>query len=103
MTVPAKPLEPDQAYGLRALGAIVRQARRDAGISQHSLARVVGVDQSVISRLENGKLAGLRLRNLGAVIAALDGRVEFWMGRAAVLATRRLPRNPKKEMTCFDR
>jgi len=97
MTVPAKPFEPDQAYGLRALGAMVRRARRDVGISQHSLARVVGVDQSVISRLENGKLPGLRLRNLGAVIAALDGRVEFWMGHAARPPTRRLPRDPTEK------
>jgi transcriptional regulator with XRE-family HTH domain len=90
MTAPRRPLAPDQAYGLRALGAIVRQSRRDAGISQRTLAEVVGVHQSVISRLETGKLDGLRLRNLGAVIAALDGRVEFWMGHA----TRRLPHDP---------
>ena len=91
MTVPPKSLSPDEAYGLQALGAVVRRARRDAGISQHTLAAVVGIHQSNISKLENGKLTGLRLRRLGAIAAALDGRVEYWMGHRAKPASRRLP------------
>jgi len=92
MTVPPRPLRPDQAYGLKALGEVVRRARRDVGVSQHTLAAVVGVNQSVISRLENGKLSGLRLPLLGAIVAALDGHVEFWIGSRARPAGRRLPR-----------
>ena len=91
MTVPAVPLNPDQAHGLQRFGAIVRQARRDTGISQHTLAKVVGIDQSVISRLEAGKLTGLRFRHVGAIVAALDRSVEFWMGFRAPPSTRRLP------------
>jgi transcriptional regulator with XRE-family HTH domain len=91
MTIPPKPLRPDEAYGLLALGHVIRRARRDVGVSQHTLAEVVGVDQSVISRLENGKLTGIRLPRLGAIVAALDGYVEFWIGYRALPASRRLP------------
>jgi DNA-binding Xre family transcriptional regulator len=91
VTVPPKPLNPDEAYGLEALGRIVRQARRDVGATQHKLAAAVGVDQSVISRLENGKLTGLRFRRVGAIIALLDGHVEYWIGRRVAPAGRRLP------------
>jgi transcriptional regulator with XRE-family HTH domain len=85
----------DAAYGIRQLGEIVRNARRDAGASQRTLARVVGVNQSVISRLETGKLEGLKLRHLGAIIAVLDGRVEHFIRLRAEPAGRRLPRDPR--------
>ena len=49
--------------------------------------------QSNVSKLENGKLTGLRLRRLGAIVAALDGHVEYWMGHRAKAASRRLPRD----------
>ena len=55
------------------------------------LADAVGVNQSVISRLETGKLSGLRLRHLGAIVALLDGHVEYWIGFRARPAGRRLP------------
>ena len=91
MTVPGRPLRPDQAYGLQRLGKAIRQARRDMGVTQHTLARAVGVDQSVISRLEAGKLTGLRLRHLGSIVALLDGHVEYWLGYRTQPAGRRLP------------
>lgn len=86
------PVEADAAYGIRQLGEIVRSARRDAGASQRTLAQVIGVNQSVISRLETGKLKGLKLRHLGAIIAVLDGRVEYFIRLRAKPAGRRLPR-----------
>ena len=60
-------------------------------MSQHQLARAVGVNQSVISRLENGKLVGLRLRHLGSIVALLNGHVEHWIGYRARPLGRRLP------------
>jgi transcriptional regulator with XRE-family HTH domain len=33
----------------------IRQARRQAGISQVQLARMIGVDQSAVSRIERGQ------------------------------------------------
>lgn len=86
----------DAAYGIRQLGEIVRSARRDAGASQRTLARVIGVNQSVISRLETGKLRGLKLRHLGAIIAVLDGRVEYFIRLRVKPAARRLPRDSEE-------
>ena len=91
MTAAPRQLRPDQAYGLKRLGEVIRRARRDVGVSQHMLADAVGVNQSVISRLENGKLVGLRLYHLGAIVALLDGHVEYWIGHRARPAGRRLP------------
>jgi transcriptional regulator with XRE-family HTH domain len=65
------------AYGLKRLGEELNQARRRCGLSQHQLARAAGVHQSTISRLENGVLVSMRIVRLAAVIAALDGRLEF--------------------------
>jgi len=88
------PDDADAAYGIRQLGEIVRSARRDAGASQRTLAQVIGVNQSVISRLETGKLKGLKLRHLGAIIAVLDGRVEYFIRLRVSPAGRRLPHRP---------
>lgn len=57
--------------GMAAIGDSVREARRRAGMSQRHLAKVCGLDQSVISRLENGKLANLRWWRFAALVGAL--------------------------------
>jgi DNA-binding XRE family transcriptional regulator len=46
--------DPRIPEALRQLGEAVRQARRDHGLSQVALARLGGVSQSSISRLERG-------------------------------------------------
>jgi DNA-binding Xre family transcriptional regulator len=61
-------------HGLAVIGAQVRGARRDRRWTQFALERASGVDQTVISRLENGRLTSLRLIRLAAIYAALDGR-----------------------------
>jgi transcriptional regulator with XRE-family HTH domain len=66
---------PEIEYGLDVLGALVRGARRDRRWTQFALERASGVDQTVISRLENGRLTSLRLIRLAAIFAALDGHV----------------------------
>ncbi len=42
----------------KSLGIRLRQARRNAGLSQKELARQSGFDQGMISRLENGQYTG---------------------------------------------
>ena len=54
------------------LGQWIRQARVAAGMTQSQLARLAGVSQSTISRLERGRLEGLALFRLVAIIAVLD-------------------------------
>jgi transcriptional regulator with XRE-family HTH domain len=62
--------------GLEILSRAVLDARRHAGLTQRQLGAIAGVHQSTISRLERGRLAGMRLRVLGRILAAL-GRVSF--------------------------
>ena len=58
--------------GLDLLGRALYEGRRRVGLSQRGLAARCGVDQSTISRLENGKLSGIGLYRLARVIAAFD-------------------------------
>ena len=53
-------LPSESTNGMRAIGESVRGARWRAGLTQRNLGKLCGLDQSVISRLENGKLANLR-------------------------------------------
>jgi DNA-binding XRE family transcriptional regulator len=57
--------------GMARLGESVRRARHRTGLSQADLGRLCALDQSIISRLENGKLPSLRFWRLAQVIAAL--------------------------------
>jgi predicted transcriptional regulator len=57
--------------GLLELGRWVKHARRTKGMTQQHLENITGVDQSVISRLENGRLTSLRLHRLAALVGAL--------------------------------
>ena len=69
---------PDAERGLAAIGAWIRAARRDVGMTQQHLENVSGVDQTVISRLENGRLLSIRFVRLAAIVGALrDPRVKI--------------------------
>ena len=61
------------ARGMILIGEWVRQGRNRARFSQAQLARMAGIHQSTLSRLENGKLEGLALYKLAAIIGALQG------------------------------
>jgi DNA-binding XRE family transcriptional regulator len=63
---------PDIAYvGLNELGRWLRELRRDAGMTQYHVEVRSGVDQTVISKLENGRQMSLRLHRLATVIGVL--------------------------------
>ena len=70
--------------GMVAIGESVREARRRAGLSQRHLGKQCGLDQSVISRLENGKLANLRWWRFAALVGALG---ESSLRRLVVIRT----------------
>ncbi len=55
----------------KQLGAILRRARRQAGLSQSELRDRIHLRQGTISRLEGGAPA-VQLRTLIAVLSALD-------------------------------
>jgi predicted transcriptional regulator len=56
---------------MRALGADIRRARWQCGISQAGLEVLSGVDQTTISRLENGLAPGLRLVRLAKILGPI--------------------------------
>lgn len=58
---------------MQLIGAAMRRRRERLGWSQRDLGRRTGVDQSTISRLENGVRCGLRWSRFAAVVAVLDG------------------------------
>lgn len=66
-----------QVAGLQALGRQLRRARLARGWAQRELERRSGVDQTTISRLENGRLASLRLLKIAALIHALGSTFEI--------------------------
>jgi transcriptional regulator with XRE-family HTH domain len=57
--------------GLRIIGDIVRDARLRRNLTQRQLAWQALLSQSTISRLETGRLQGMRLRTLAAIIGVL--------------------------------
>ncbi|TYO99402.1 Xre family transcriptional regulator [Geothermobacter ehrlichii] len=54
-----------------SLGAALREARRQQGLSQTEAGRPVGLDQPTVSRVEQGS-PGTRLDTLFRLLAALD-------------------------------
>jgi transcriptional regulator with XRE-family HTH domain len=65
------------------IGALVREVRRRRGLRQDDVARLAGVSHGSVSLLERGHCAGLTLRTVRAIAAALDIRVEllgWWRG-----------------------
>jgi len=72
-----QPLPAREVAGLRHLGFIIRSARLRLGYSQRQLERLSGVDQTTISRLENGRLRSLRLVRLAALFEALRGAIDL--------------------------
>ena len=65
------PLETSEQIGVEALGIIVKSAREACGLTQRHLARLAGMNQSTISRLETGRLRYLRFQRLATVFGIL--------------------------------
>ena len=59
--------------GYDLIGAMVKRRRLAASLTQRELEDLTGIDQTVISRLENGKQYGLRWSRFAVLIGALDG------------------------------
>jgi transcriptional regulator with XRE-family HTH domain len=59
------------SVGLRLIGDLVREARLRRNLTQRQLAWSALLTQSTISRLETGRLQGIRLRTLAAILGVL--------------------------------
>jgi transcriptional regulator with XRE-family HTH domain len=65
-------------------------------MSQHGLAWRVGLNQSTISRLENGKLQSLRFKNLALIAGVLSLPPDFFLVGGPPAPTRRMPHQPPR-------
>jgi transcriptional regulator with XRE-family HTH domain len=65
--------DPLLQMGWELVGAMVRRRRELLGWSQRELAHRCGTSQTVISRLETGKLRGLKFQRFAAMVAVMGG------------------------------
>lgn len=65
--------DPAQQRGFDLVGRTIRRKRRWLGLSQRQLEGLSGIDQTVISRIENGKQYGVRWVRFARLVDALDG------------------------------
>ncbi|HUT55297.1 MAG TPA: helix-turn-helix transcriptional regulator [bacterium] len=66
----------DQGYQRFKLGAMLRQARLDAGMTQEQLARRLKTKKTAISRIEN-HAEDIKLSTLDRVASALGKQLEI--------------------------
>ena len=59
----------------KQLGAIIRRARRTAGLTQAQLGEKAGIWQETVSKIENGQGA-TRIATILDLLAALDLEIE---------------------------
>ena len=68
-----RPRDPQEQHGFELIGAELKRRRRALGWSQRNLEAYSGIDQTVISRLENGKQYGIRWSRFAVLVDALGG------------------------------
>jgi transcriptional regulator with XRE-family HTH domain len=59
--------------GMRLIGERIKRRRERARLSQRQLEAISGVDQTTISRMENGRLFGMRWTRFARLVDALGG------------------------------
>ena len=87
---------PEVERGWALIGAAVKRRREGLALTQRDLERRSGISQSAISRLENGRLRGMRWSRFARLVDAMDGldfgvpTTRHWIGldrrRSAQLA-----------------
>ena len=63
--------DPLALKGLMLIGRSVKAARRAHLLSQRKLADWAQIDQSAVSRLENGLARGMKLKSIGRIVAIM--------------------------------
>lgn len=82
---------PAEEKGLRIIGQAVLRGRIAASLTQRQLAFRVGLNQSTVSRLENGRLHAMRLVTLARIIGVLNLDPGTTFQGEPPAPTRRLP------------
>ena len=65
--------DPELQRGWELIGGMVKRRRSKIAWSQRDLSRACGLAQSAISRLETGKLGGIRFGRFAVLVAAMGG------------------------------
>ena len=73
MTWFCRPRDPQEQHGFYLIGAAMKRRRVALGWTQRLLEAQSGVDQTVISRIENGKQYGIRWSRFALLVDALGG------------------------------
>jgi transcriptional regulator with XRE-family HTH domain len=70
--IPPDDDQPLVAVGKQAIGSAVKAGRLRLGWPQRWLATQAGVSQPIISRLESGRLNGIRWQTLARIVGVLQ-------------------------------
>ena len=73
MTWDQRPRDPQQQHGFDLIGATIKRRRVWLSWTQRQLEAQSGIDQTVLSRIENGKQYGLRWSRFADLVDALGG------------------------------
>jgi transcriptional regulator with XRE-family HTH domain len=73
MTWFGRPRDPQEQHGFDLIGAAIKRRRLALGWTQRQLEAYSGIDQTVISRIENGKQYGIRWSRFARLVDALGG------------------------------
>jgi transcriptional regulator with XRE-family HTH domain len=90
-----RPRDPQRLRGFAIVGRMIRRKRMWLGWTQRMLGAQAGIDQSVISRLENGRQYGLHWKRFADIAAALDGFDLVQRSRIDALPQRRAHGPPR--------
>lgn len=74
---PARREAADRAFEDAVVGKLIHDARVAAGLTQEQLARLIGSDQAVISRLEDADYEGHTLTMLRRIARALGKTLDI--------------------------
>ncbi len=77
--------EPLHVLGMEWIGRKLRRRRNRLGLTQRQLEALADVDQTVISRMENGRVRGIRFGRFARLVGAMGGLDESdpippWLG-----------------------
>ena len=73
MTWFGRPRDPQEQHGFDLIGVEIKRRRLALGWTQRMLEAQSGIDQTVISRIENGKQYGIRWSRFALLVDALGG------------------------------
>jgi len=81
--VPRQSIKTDADGRLRQLGAAIRSARKERGLSQEALADASGIDRSHMGKIERGE-RNVSVLNVARVAEALNSTIASLMASAGL-------------------